>query len=186
MTMIIKHTLASAKDRKPTILNTQLKRLVDTTGKESISLFYPDYSHVITYAPSRGGLTWYGDKSLPEEAPQPLIGNPVDLEVKVFKPILRHELSPIRVWALERNLIQTGDAKTQYIKLMEEAGELAQSILKQNEKEFVDALGDMVVVLTNLAAIKGYNLEECINMAYNTIKDRKGSMVNNTFVKNEK
>ena len=96
---------------------------------------------------------------------------------------LTNEFEPIREWATERGLIQKGDPKTQYIKLQEEAGELAQAILKAKEEEFIDAIGDCVVVLTNLAAIKGYKIEECINAAYAEIKNRKGAMVAGTFVK---
>lgn len=96
---------------------------------------------------------------------------------------LTNEFEPIREWATERGLLQKGDPKTQYIKLQEEAGELAQAILKAKEDEFVDAIGDCVVVLTNLAAMKGYTIEHCINQAYEEIKNRKGAMVAGTFVK---
>lgn len=96
---------------------------------------------------------------------------------------LTNEFEPIREWATERGLLQKGDAKTQYIKLQEEAGELAKAILKANEEEFVDAIGDCVVVLTNLSAMKGYTIEHCINHAYEEIKNRKGKMVAGTFVK---
>ncbi len=72
---------------------------------------------------------------------------------------------------------------TQYAKLMEEAGELAQGLLKRKDDEVVDAIGDMVVVLTNLAHLKGVTIEHCIDSAYQEIKNRKGSMVNGTFVK---
>ena len=90
----------------------------------------------------------------------------------------------IRDWAYERGLYDKGDVKTQYCKLMEEAGELGRSILKDDEVEFVDAIGDMVVVLTNLAMLGGTSIETCIDSAYNEIKDRKGGMKNGTFVKN--
>ncbi|MCP4322312.1 MAG: hypothetical protein GY787_10775 [Alteromonadales bacterium] len=66
---------------------------------------------------------------------------------------------------------------------MEEAGELGRAILKNDDEEFVDAIGDMVVVLTNLAHLGGTTIEECIDSAYNEIKDRKGGMKNGTFVK---
>ena len=90
----------------------------------------------------------------------------------------------IRDWAIERGLYEGGDTKTQYCKLMEEAGELGRAILKENNDEFVDAIGDMVVVLTNLAHLGGVSIEHCIDSAYNEIKDRKGGMKNGTFVKN--
>jgi NTP pyrophosphatase (non-canonical NTP hydrolase) len=91
----------------------------------------------------------------------------------------------IRDWATEKGIYKSGDARTQYIKLMEEAGELAQAILKNDEPEVIDAIGDMVVVLTNLAKLRGHNIEDCIESAYNVIKFRQGNMVNGTFVKQQ-
>ena len=84
----------------------------------------------------------------------------------------------------ERQSNGKGDTKTQYLKLMEEAGELGRAILKNDEPEFIDAIGDMVVVLTNLAELSGLTIEECIDSAYDTIAKRKGKMINGTFVKN--
>jgi NTP pyrophosphatase (non-canonical NTP hydrolase) len=89
----------------------------------------------------------------------------------------------IRTWAKERGLYDKGDTKTQFCKLMEEAGELGRAVLKDDDKEFVDAIGDMVVVLTNLAHLGGTSIEHCIDSAYHEIKDRKGGMKNGTFVK---
>jgi len=92
----------------------------------------------------------------------------------------------IRDWAGERGLYTKGDTKTQFCKLMEEAGELGRAVLKNDQEEFIDAIGDMVVVLTNLAHLGGTTIEHCIDSAYNEIKNRKGSMKNGTFVKDEK
>ena len=89
----------------------------------------------------------------------------------------------IRTWADERGLYDKGDTKTQYLKLMEEAGELGRAILKNDEPEFIDAIGDMVVVLTNLARLGGVSIETCIDSAYDVISKRTGKMVNGTFVK---
>ena len=91
----------------------------------------------------------------------------------------------IRAWAEERGLYEDGDPKTQLVKLIEEAGELSKAILKEDEPEIVDAIGDMIVVLTNLSHLYGYKVEYCIDSAYNQIKNRKGKMINNTFVKDE-
>jgi len=91
----------------------------------------------------------------------------------------------IRDWAMERGLYKGGDTKTQYCKLMEEAGELGRAILKEDNEEFVDAIGDMVVVLTNLAHLGGVSIEHCIDSAYKEIKGRSGKMINGTFVKND-
>ena len=89
----------------------------------------------------------------------------------------------IREWASDKGIYRSGDARTQFVKLMEEAGELAQAILKNDEPEVIDAIGDMVVVLTNLAKLRGHNIEDCISSAYNVIAKRKGEMINGTFVK---
>lgn len=97
---------------------------------------------------------------------------------------LSNEFQPIRDWAQERGLYEKGDPKTQFVKLSEEMGELAQAVLKENDEEFIDAIGDCVVVLTNLAKLRGYKIEDCINCAYAEIKYRTGKMSGGTFVKN--
>ena len=96
---------------------------------------------------------------------------------------LVNEFEPIREWALNKGIYEKGDPKTQYIKLSEEMGELAMSILKNDPEEFMDAIGDCVVVLTNLAHLNGVKIEDCINGSYNVIAKRTGKMVNGTFVK---
>ena len=91
----------------------------------------------------------------------------------------------IRAWADERGLYDKGDPKTQYIKLMEETGEIGRAILKDDTNEIVDGIGDAVVVLTNLAELIGVPIEECIQSAYDVIAKRTGKMVNGTFVKDQ-
>ena len=91
----------------------------------------------------------------------------------------------IRQWANDRGIYDKGDTKTQLIKLQEEMGELAKATLEKDHDEVVDAIGDMVVVLTNLAHLNNVNIETCIASAYNEIKNRKGKMNNGTFVKDE-
>ncbi len=106
-----------------------------------------------------------------------------DLENKKSTTVFSR-FQDIRDWAEERGLYDKGDTKTQFCKLMEEAGELGRAVLKDNQAEFVDAIGDMVVVLTNMAMLGGTSIETCIDAAYDEIKNRKGKMVNGTFVKN--
>ncbi len=89
----------------------------------------------------------------------------------------------IRQWAEDRNLIEGSDPKSQFVKLIEEAGELANAIGKKNDIEFADAIGDMFVVLTILAAQNGMKIEDCIDGAWQEIKDRKGKMVDGIFLK---
>ena len=92
----------------------------------------------------------------------------------------------IRTWAQDRGLYSEGDANTQYVKLQEEAGELAKALLENDKAEIIDAIGDMVVVLTNLAALHGWKIEQCIDSAYDVISKRTGKMINGTFVKDER
>ena len=91
----------------------------------------------------------------------------------------------IREWANERGLYDGGDPKTQALKLVEEVGETCRAILKHDHDEVIDGIGDCVVVLTNLAELVGVSIEECIESAYNEIKNRKGKMANGTYVKND-
>ena len=89
----------------------------------------------------------------------------------------------IRMWADERGLYDKGDPKTQALKLVEEVGETCRAILKGNDMEAIDGIGDCVVVLTNLAELLGESIEGCIEQAYFEIKDRTGKMENGTFKK---
>lgn len=87
----------------------------------------------------------------------------------------------IRQWARDRNLIEGSTPEKQFVKLMEEAGELAGDLARG--RLIADDIGDMVVVLTILAAQKGITIENCIELAWDEIKDRKGRMIDGVFVK---
>jgi len=89
----------------------------------------------------------------------------------------------IRDWADERGLYDHGDPKTQALKLVEEVGEIARAVLKDDSDEVIDGIGDAVVVLTNLAELHDVSIEECIASAYGVISKRTGKMVNGTFKK---
>jgi len=89
----------------------------------------------------------------------------------------------IRKWASKRGLYKKGDPKTQALKLVEEVGETCRAILKGNQKDIEDGIGDAVVVLTNLAHLCDTDIEHCIELAYNEIKSRTGKMDNGTFKK---
>ena len=91
----------------------------------------------------------------------------------------------IREWGNKKGILNQGDAKTQLIKLYEETGELSQAVLKNNKEDIIDAVGDIVVVLTNFAEFAGSNIEDCIQSAYDEISNRTGKMINGTFVKDE-
>ena len=84
-------------------------------------------------------------------------------------------------WAHDRNLIHGSDVKSQCLKLVQEVGELSDSICKKRSP--IDDIGDCLVVLTIIAEQSNLTLEECMRHAYNDIKDRKGKMVDGIFVK---
>ena len=99
---------------------------------------------------------------------------------------LTNEFEPIRDWAKERGIYEKGNIDTQFKKLLEEVNELKQGLENENDEEIIDAIGDCVVVLTNLANFIDVDIEYCINIAYKVIKNRKGQMINGTFVKDAK
>jgi len=137
------------------------------------------YNDNRSYIYNKAFANWFASPELFEEEEQKELPR-----VKcVKKPLKMFE--DIRDWAANRGLYEKGDTKTQYIKLQEEAGELAKALLENDKAEVIDAIGDMVVVLTNLAHLNGVHIETCINTAYNVINKRKGKMINGTFVKDE-
>ena len=87
----------------------------------------------------------------------------------------------IKQWHYDRNLIQGSDDKTQFAKLIQEAGELSDNICKG--KDIKDDIGDMMVVLLNIAERNNTTLAECLRVAYEDIRYRKGRMVAGVFVK---
>ena len=87
----------------------------------------------------------------------------------------------IAQWHKDRNLIEGSTDKDQYLKLIQEAGELSDSLCKG--KDIRDDVGDMMVVLINIMVRNNLTMNECLSVAYNDIKDRKGKMIDGVFVK---
>lgn len=90
-------------------------------------------------------------------------------------------IAKVEQWADERNLIAGSDSKSQSLKLMSEVGELADTVNKGGNP--IDDIGDCLVVLTILAAQEGLTLKQCLEFAYNEIKDRQGVMHNGCWIK---
>lgn len=86
-------------------------------------------------------------------------------------------------WHRARNLVEGSTDQAQYVKLMEEAGELAASISRGKDVE--DDIGDMLVVLINIAERNNTTLFECLGVAWEDIKHRRGEMRDGIFVKQE-
>jgi uncharacterized protein YabN with tetrapyrrole methylase and pyrophosphatase domain len=92
-------------------------------------------------------------------------------------------INKIKQWHYDRNLIKGSTDKDQYMKLLEEILELQSNIMKK--KPVVDDIGDIIVVLVNIAERNELTIEQCLEHAYNDIKDRTGKMVDGVFVKDQ-
>ena len=133
------------------------------------------YNEERCYIYNKAFARWFDNNS-----PYPRTGALAPTGVRQTKV---NQFDLIRDWAEERGLYAKGDTKTQTLKLMEEAGEICRAVLKNDHDQVIDGIGDCVVVLTNLAELINVPIEECIAIAYEEIKGRKGKMVNGTFKK---
>lgn len=87
-------------------------------------------------------------------------------------------------WADDRGIYRHSTAQAQCLKAVSEMGELADAVIKKDEPALVDAIGDVMVCLINVAAFYDISTVYCLNQAWNAIKDRKGHMVvGGAFVK---
>lgn len=93
-----------------------------------------------------------------------------------------NKIKLIEYWAKERGLDSSNSDK-QLIKLVEEIGELAEAHDKGWRDKQIDSIGDAFVVLTIYALQNGLHIDDCIDEAYNTIKNRTGKTVNGVFIK---
>ena len=92
-------------------------------------------------------------------------------------------IEQVKQWHYDRNLIEGSTDKSQMGKLYEEVKELNESVYYN--KSPIDDIGDIMVVLINIAERNNLTLEQCLEHAYNDIKDRKGKMVDGVFVKEQ-
>jgi len=89
----------------------------------------------------------------------------------------------VKDWSISKNIIKGSTSKDQYIKLVTEVGELGDAIVKKNKPDIEDAIGDILVLLINIAEQETTSLEDCLNIAYENIKHRDGIMYNGVFIK---
>lgn len=97
--------------------------------------------------------------------------NPLELEEKIVE------------WALVRGITDPENAPKQMLKVMEEVGELASAIAKGNEDATIDAIGDVLVTIIILSYQLELNPWECLETAYDEIKNRKGKTIDGVFIK---
>ena len=89
----------------------------------------------------------------------------------------------ITQWGKDRGIFDMSNPASQLLKTMEEVGELANAVGKENKEEIKDAIGDVVVTLIMQAEMQGLSFDECVWSAYEVISKRKGTMKNGVFVK---
>jgi NTP pyrophosphatase (non-canonical NTP hydrolase) len=86
-------------------------------------------------------------------------------------------------WADDKNLIDKEKSTKQMLKVMEEVGETASALAKGDRDELIDGIGDVFVTLIILAAQNGLKPEDCLQSAWDEIKNRTGKTVNGVFIK---
>jgi NTP pyrophosphatase (non-canonical NTP hydrolase) len=87
-------------------------------------------------------------------------------------------------WASDKDILKKENAPKQLLKVLEEVGETAGALLKSNDAEIKDGIGDSFVTLIILAKQLGLDPADCLEAAWNEIKDRTGKTINGVFVKN--
>ena len=91
--------------------------------------------------------------------------------------------SLIEQWAEEKGILSKATPIKQAMKTQEEVNELCNAILDDNRDEIKDAIGDIMVTLIIQCKMQGMDLQDCLESAYNVIKNRTGKMVDGVFVK---
>ena len=89
-------------------------------------------------------------------------------------------------WGLKRGIVQNGQPLGQAVKMFEEATEVLDALSSGSKQDLIDAIGDVYVTLVMLAGTSGLSIEECVEHAWNQIKDRRGYLrEDGIFVKDE-
>ncbi len=92
----------------------------------------------------------------------------------------------IKQWLEDRQITTNSTSTAQFIKTVEETGELAAGLARNDKEMIEDAIGDIIVTLIAVATLEGSNIERCMRLAYNEIKDRKGYLnEDGIFIKEE-
>lgn len=86
-------------------------------------------------------------------------------------------------WGKERGILIPKNSHKQALKMVSEVGELCDALIKNDIEGIKDGIGDTLVTIIILSEQLGYNLTECLQLAYNEIKDRKGKTESGIFIK---
>ena len=96
-----------------------------------------------------------------------------DVEIKIIQ------------WAEARKIIPNSNPESQLLKAVSEIGELADATIKKDQEAVIDAVGDVMVCLINYCALQDISLVDCMEVAYDQIKNRRGSLLPNGVFKKD-
>ena len=85
----------------------------------------------------------------------------------------------IIIWSQQRKIIPNSNPESQLLKAVSEMGELADATIKKDREAIIDAVGDVMVCLVNYCALQDLNLVDCMEVAYDQIKNRRGTLLPN-------
>jgi len=88
-------------------------------------------------------------------------------------------------WAEARKIIPNSTPEVQLLKAISEIGELADATIKNDQEAIVDSVGDVMVCLVNYCALQDLNLVDCMEVAYDQIKNRRGTLLPNGVFKKD-
>ena len=92
----------------------------------------------------------------------------------------------IKQWLEDRQITTNSTSQAQFIKTVEETGELASGLARNDKAMIEDAIGDVIVTLIAVATLEGTNIERCMGLAYDEIKNRRGNLnEDGIFIKEE-
>lgn len=98
---------------------------------------------------------------------------------------LNQLIKQVEQWSIDKGL-NKGNSFTQYAKSSEEMGEVAAALCRNEIDELRDGIGDVIVTLVILAQQNNMTLYECLEQAYEEIKDRTGVMSKDgSFIKEQ-
>ena len=96
---------------------------------------------------------------------------------------MNETISKVVLWAYDKGIVFQGNSKNQFLKTVEEVGEIGSALLKDDKDGIKDGIGDVLVTLIILAENEGMSIQECLDAAWSEIKDRKGKTVGGAFIK---
>lgn len=102
---------------------------------------------------------------------------------KIKQNTMEQLIQNIIEWAKAKGINKKENSLAQMAKVTEEVGELASALIKKNNDKLIDSIGDVIVTIVILAEQNGLNVKDCLEVAYNEIKDRKGKTIDGTFIK---